>query len=194
MKRASLVLIALALTAFTSCGATLRLSATAPTQDNDGTCTVPVLSNSPAGAQRALHFSWSGPVSGEDSVATTAGSPVTYTRTVPTKREGLTQQEQTDVAFRVLADHARTISCAIADGILPGNEGRNYVLRKIMRRAIYHGREHLGLKDAFFYKVCDLVVVVQRHADRQLRLDRSRCYVSRVFVERDVGRDRIPRL
>lgn len=83
MKRASLVLIALALAAFTSCGATLRLSATAPTQDNDGTCTVPALSNSPAGAQRALHFSWSGPVSGEDSVATTAGSPVTYTRTVP---------------------------------------------------------------------------------------------------------------
>ena len=46
----------------------------------------------------------------------------------------------------------------MADGILPGNEGRNYVLRKIMRRAIYHGREHLALKNAFFYKVCDRVV------------------------------------
>ncbi|MEQ1644172.1 MAG: alanine--tRNA ligase, partial [Pyrinomonadaceae bacterium] len=61
-------------------------------------------------------------------------------------------------AARVIADHARSTAFAIADGILPGNEGRNYVLRKIMRRAIYHGREHLGLKDLFFYKVCDFVV------------------------------------
>ena len=66
--------------------------------------------------------------------------------------------ETQQFASRVIADHARATAFAIADGILPGNEGRNYVLRKIMRRAIYHGREHLGLKDAFFYKVCDLVV------------------------------------
>jgi alanyl-tRNA synthetase len=61
-------------------------------------------------------------------------------------------------ACRVIADHARATAFAIADGILPGNEGRNYVLRKIMRRAIYHGREHLGLTEPFFYKVCDKVV------------------------------------
>lgn len=69
--------------------------------------------------------------------------------------------EMTDTqqfASRVIADHARSTAFAIADGILPGNEGRNYVLRKIMRRAIYHGREHLGLVDPFFYKVCDVVV------------------------------------
>lgn len=70
--------------------------------------------------------------------------------------EGLTETQQ--FACRVIADHARSTAFAITDGILPGNEGRNYVLRKIMRRAIYHGREHLGLKDLFFYKVCDLVV------------------------------------
>jgi alanyl-tRNA synthetase len=70
--------------------------------------------------------------------------------------EGLPESKQ--FACRVIADHARATAFAIADGILPGNEGRNYVLRKIMRRAIYHGREHLGLHDAFFYKVCDLVV------------------------------------
>ena len=73
-----------------------------------------------------------------------------------TAYEGLTETQQ--FACRVIADHARSTAFAIADGILPGNEGRNYVLRKIMRRAIYHGREHLGLKDAFFYKVCDLVI------------------------------------
>lgn len=70
-------------------------------------------------------------------------------------------EELTDIqqfACRVIADHARATTFAIADGILPGNEGRNYVLRKIMRRAIYHGREHLSLKDAFFYKVCNKVV------------------------------------
>jgi alanyl-tRNA synthetase len=70
--------------------------------------------------------------------------------------EGLSESKQ--FACRVIADHARATAFSIADGILPGNEGRNYVLRKIMRRAIYHGREHLGLNDAFFYKVCDRVV------------------------------------
>ncbi len=73
--------------------------------------------------------------------------------------------ETQQFACRVIADHARSTAFAIADGILPGNEGRNYVLRKIMRRAIYHGREHLGLKDAFFYKVCDFVVHIMTGAD-----------------------------
>jgi len=66
--------------------------------------------------------------------------------------------ESRQFASRVIADHARATAFAIADGILPGNEGRNYVLRKIMRRAIYHGREHLGLHEPFFHKVCDFVV------------------------------------
>jgi alanyl-tRNA synthetase len=70
--------------------------------------------------------------------------------------ESLSETQQ--FACRVIADHARATAFAIADGILPGNEGRNYVLRKIMRRAIYHGREHLGLNDLFFYKVCDFVI------------------------------------
>jgi alanyl-tRNA synthetase len=73
----------------------------------------------------------------------------TYARTVPTKREGLSDQEQTDVAFRVLADHARCVSCAIADGILPGNKGRNYVIRRILRRGILYGK-NLGLATGFF--------------------------------------------
>src|SRR5436190_19584526 len=85
--------------------------------------------------------------------------------------EGLTESQQ--FACRVIADHARATAFAIADGIVPGNEGRNYVLRKIMRRAIYHGREHLGLKEAFFYKVCDLVVDEIRGAFPELETHRE---------------------
>ncbi|HXG68232.1 MAG TPA: alanine--tRNA ligase [Blastocatellia bacterium] len=60
-------------------------------------------------------------------------------------------------AMRVIADHARATAFSIADGIAPGNLGRNYVLRKIMRRAIYHGVHGLGLKVPFFYKVTQFV-------------------------------------
>ena len=87
----------------------------------------------------------------------TALSGKTYLGTVPTKREGLTEQENTDVAFRVLADHARTISCSIADGIMPGNEGRNYVIRRILRRGILYGTK-LGLKTGFFEQLVAPVV------------------------------------
>jgi alanyl-tRNA synthetase len=80
-----------------------------------------------------------------------------YQATVPTQREGLTAQEQTDVAFRVLADHARCVSCAIADGILPGNEGRNYVIRRILRRGILYGKK-LGLPAGSFEQLVAPVV------------------------------------
>ena len=85
--------------------------------------------------------------------------------------EDLTETQQ--FACRVIADHARSTAFSIADGILPGNEGRNYVLRKIMRRAIYHGREHLGLTDPFFYKVCDLVVDRMNSAYPELETQRD---------------------
>src|SRR5204863_5368636 len=76
-------------------------------------------------------------------------------------------------ACRVIADHARATAFSIADGILPGNEGRNYVLRKIMRRAIYHGREHLGLGGLFFYKVCDFVIDRMHAAYPELEAQRE---------------------
>lgn len=87
-------------------------------------------------------------------------------------------------ACRVVADHARSTAFAIADGILPGNEGRNYVLRKIMRRAIYHGREHLGLHEPFFYKVCDFVVSEMSGAYPEL--DAQRDFINKmVRIEED---------
>lgn len=61
-------------------------------------------------------------------------------------------QLRNDIAFRVIADHIRTLSFAIADGILPGNSDRHYVLRRILRRAASAGR-NLGMHEPFFYKL-----------------------------------------
>ena len=80
-----------------------------------------------------------------------------YQRTLPEDLDNISEIEMKDVIFRVLADHARCLSCSIADGILPGNEGRNYVLRRILRRAVMYGRR-LGLENGFFAQLVPTAV------------------------------------
>jgi len=67
------------------------------------------------------------------------------------------QDEKTDVAMRVLADHIRTIAFAIADGQLPSNAKAGYVIRRILRRAVRYAYTYLGQKEAFLYKLLPIL-------------------------------------
>jgi alanyl-tRNA synthetase len=79
-----------------------------------------------------------------------------------------------DIAFRVIADHIRCLTFALTDGATPSNEGRGYVLRRILRRAVRFGRQQLELKDPFLYKLVDVVVTAMGDAFPELKKNPAR--------------------
>ncbi|KAJ0029610.1 hypothetical protein NQD34_004607 [Periophthalmus magnuspinnatus] len=88
-----------------------------------------------------------------------------------TGKVGAEDEDGIDMAYRVLADHARTITIALSDGGRPDNTGRGYVLRRILRRAVRYSHEKLGAQRGFFASLVDVVVESLGNAFPELRKD-----------------------
>ncbi len=92
------------------------------------------------------------------------------------------ENPQHDTSMRVIADHLRSTTFLISDGVLPSNEGRGYVLRRIMRRAARHGKM-LGISDPFLYKGVDVVVDTMKDIYREV--DDHHQFVTQVTVNEE---------
>jgi alanyl-tRNA synthetase len=93
--------------------------------------------------------------------------------------------EKTDIAMRVIADHVRAVSFAIADGQLPSNTGAGYVIRRILRRAVRYGFTYLNFKEPFMHKV--VAVLANQLKEVFPELQSQKDYVSKVMFEEETS-------
>lgn len=108
---------------------------------------------------------------------------IEYVEKVSGKKYG--DDTKKDISFKVIADHSRSMSIMIMDGILPSNEGRGYVLRRILRRAIRHGRM-LGIKTAFLEGAVDAVKKIYAGVEDFDALEKNIDYIKKVIrIEED---------
>ncbi len=93
--------------------------------------------------------------------------------------------EKTDVAMRVIADHCRAVSFAIADGQLPSNNGAGYVIRRVLRRAVRYGFTFLGFEEPFVYKLLPILVQQMEHNFPEIKTQQD--LVSNVIREEEAS-------
>ena len=91
--------------------------------------------------------------------------------------------EDNPVAFQVIADHIRALTAAIADGGMPGNDGRGYVIRKILRRAVRFSRS-LGRKDPYLWSLVDRVAEILSGTYPEIASNADRVKAQREYIER----------
>ncbi len=92
------------------------------------------------------------------------------------------ENEQTDVSIRLITDHIRSATFMISDGIMPTNEGRGYVLRRLIRRAARHGRI-LGMEDTFLARLCETVIETSR--DGYPELEEKKNFIFQVLTQEE---------
>ena len=88
------------------------------------------------------------------------------------------ENDKKDISLRVITDHIRSTTFMIADGVMPSNEGRGYVLRRLLRRAARHGRL-LGMKEPFLYQICD--TVIKENASAYPELEEKKDYIIKLI-------------
>ena len=97
------------------------------------------------------------------------------------------EDKKKDISLRLITDHIRSITFLISDDVMPSNEGRGYVLRRLLRRAARHGKT-LGIKDAFLCNLCDVVIRDSKSAYPEL--EQKREYIKKVIkIEEDKFRE-----
>lgn len=89
------------------------------------------------------------------------------------------KDKNTDISLRIITDHVKSVSMMLCDGVQPSNEGRGYVLRRLLRRAARHGRL-LGVKDEFLYKVVDFVI--DSYGDAYPALHQKADYIKKIVT------------